>query len=29
MTWYGWKIHAAVETKSELPITLTLTPAIM
>jgi len=27
ITWYGWKIHAAVETKSELPIALTLTPA--
>ncbi|MFW6281107.1 MAG: transposase [Halanaerobium sp.] len=27
ITWFGWKIHAAVETKSELPIALTLTPA--
>jgi len=27
ITWFGWKIHAAVETKSELSIALTLTPA--
>jgi hypothetical protein len=26
ITWFGWKIHAAVETKSELPIALTLIP---
>jgi hypothetical protein len=25
--WFGWKIHAAVDTKSELPIAVSVTPA--
>ncbi|MGI6706740.1 MAG: transposase [Clostridia bacterium] len=25
--WFGWKIHAAVDTKSELPVTVRVTPA--
>lgn len=25
--WFGWKIHAAVDTKSELPIAVCITPA--
>lgn len=25
--WFGWKIHAAVDTKSELPIAISVTPA--
>lgn len=26
-TWYGWKVHLAVDTESELPIAITVTPA--
>jgi IS5 family transposase len=25
--WFGWKIHAAVDTKSELPVAISITPA--
>jgi len=27
ITWFGWKVHLAVDTKSELPIAVTVTPA--
>jgi len=27
ITWYGWKVHLAVDTKSELPVAITVTPA--
>ncbi|MGM0446511.1 MAG: transposase [Bacillota bacterium] len=26
-TWYGWKVHLAVDTESELPLAITVTPA--